>query len=356
MKNHHTLCRRCVALLNLLLTVSWAVAQTSSLQVHVDGVGASTRAVVLTVDRGQLTPFDTIGLDAAGNFRIVTDESSPAFFLLQFTGPSLQREVQPVHVLLLPGEQVTMTLLVDPVSGSLRIPQCSGSANMDEYRLFQNMLTDAMTDPAKQKLLPHQVEQLLVERRGNLISAFLVTFFENDFNHYSALYKYVYDALADTYPSHEFVQHLRSKTQNLVLAGMQAPDIAMPDRDGKIRRLSDLRGKVVLVDFWASWCRPCRMENPNVVRLYHAYHAKGFEVFSVSLDKSRDGWLSAIEQDGLVWDNHVSELQGWTSTGGKTYGISSIPATVLVGPDGTIIARNLRGNELAAKLEEIFGK
>lgn len=351
MKNKYLL----LSLLAMLLAFG-SMAQNSSLQVHVDGTGAATRAVVLAVDRGQLTPVDTIGLDAGGNFRIVTDEAAPAFFLMRLTSPSLQREVQPVHVLLLPGEQVTMTLLVDPASGSLRIPQSNGSANMDEYRLFQNMLADAMADPAKQSLLPHQVEQLLVQNRGNLISAFLVTFFENDFSNYASLYKYIYDALVGIYPNHEFVQYLGNKTKGMLLAGMQAPDISMPDRNGQTRRLSDLRGKVVLVDFWASWCRPCRMENPNVVRLYHEYHDKGFEVFSVSLDKTRDGWLSAIEQDGLVWDNHVSDLKGWTSSGGKTYGISSIPATVLVGPDGTILARNLRGNELAAKLAEIFEK
>ena len=110
-----------------------------------------------------------------------------------------------------------------------------------------------------------------------------------------------------------------------------------------------------MIDFWASWCRPCRMENPNVVKLYHQYHDQGFEIFSVSMDNSRDAWLKAIVDDGLVWSNHVSDLKGWTSSGGKTYGITSIPATVLIDRDGNIIARNLRGQALADKLEELFG-
>jgi thiol-disulfide isomerase/thioredoxin len=111
-----------------------------------------------------------------------------------------------------------------------------------------------------------------------------------------------------------------------------------------------------MIDFWASWCRPCRMENPNVVKLYHKYHDKGFEIYSVSLDKNRADWVRAIEQDGLVWPNHVSDLNGWTSSGGATYGIMSVPSTVLVDRDGKIIARNLRGYDLANKLKEIFGE
>ena len=137
---------------------------------------------------------------------------------------------------------------------------------------------------------------------------------------------------------------------------MEAPDIELPSPDGFALRLSDLRGKVVLVDFWASWCRPCRMENPNVVRLYQRFHDKGFEIFSVSLDQSRDAWLKAIQDDGLLWPHHVSDLRGWNSTAGRLYGISSIPATVLVDRQGNIVARNLRGSELEKKLTEIFAQ
>ena len=137
---------------------------------------------------------------------------------------------------------------------------------------------------------------------------------------------------------------------------MEAPEIEMTDRDGNIRKLSSLRGKVVLIDFWASWCRPCRMENPNVVRLYRLYHFKGFEVFSVSLDNNRDAWLKAIEDDHLTWPNHVSDLRGWSSAAGRLYGIQSIPATVLIDRNGKVLARNLRGQDLENKLKEIFAE
>lgn len=344
-----------LTLIALVLTAATpAVSQSCSLTVHIEGVVPTSRAVIHTLDRGQLQPSQTIGIDANGNFRIQTTATAPVFFVIQMEQVARNSKVGPIHVLLLPDETVEMTIQADTLSNRMLITHTDGSANMEEYRHFNNLLIQSMQNTERQETLPMQVEQLLVANRGNLMSAFLVTFFESEFDRYAPLYKYIADGLADRYPDHEFVRHLLDKTSGLLLAGMEAPDIVMKDREGRQRKLSDLRGHVVLVDFWASWCRPCRAENPNVVRLYHQYHPLGFEVFSVSLDKSRDQWLSAIAQDGLIWENHVSDLNGWTSSGGKTYGISSIPATVLIGPDGTILARNLRGKELENALKRVF--
>lgn len=133
-----------------------------------------------------------------------------------------------------------------------------------------------------------------------------------------------------------------------------APEILMESPEGKEIKLSSLKGKVVLIDFWASWCGPCRKENPNVVKLYNKYKNKGFTIYSVSLDTDQASWVNAIEQDGLIWPNHVSDLMGWKSFVIKLYGFSAIPHTVLVGKDGNIIDVGLRGDALEKKLAEIL--
>ncbi|MCB0629205.1 MAG: TlpA family protein disulfide reductase [Lewinella sp.] len=143
-------------------------------------------------------------------------------------------------------------------------------------------------------------------------------------------------------------------SRNLMIGGV-APDFTQQNPEGIDLSLSDLRGKVILLDFWASWCGPCRRENPNVVRVYEKYKDKGFDILSVSLDKTKDRWLQAIEQDNMVW-HHVSDLKGWQNEVAQTYGVSSIPHTILLDADGKILARNLRGAQLEQKLAELFGQ
>jgi peroxiredoxin len=145
-----------------------------------------------------------------------------------------------------------------------------------------------------------------------------------------------------------------ARRNDLIKPGMAMPDIALNDPSGMERSLSDLRGKVVLVDFWASWCGPCRRENPNVVRAWQAYKDKGFEVFSVSLDKDVSKWQRAIDQDGLIWSNHISDLRGWNSVVTGLYGISSIPHAILIDKEGTVVATHLRGSQLEAELEQLL--
>ena len=137
---------------------------------------------------------------------------------------------------------------------------------------------------------------------------------------------------------------------------MAAPEIALKNPSGTELRLSSLKGKVVLVDFWASWCAPCRKENPNVVRMYQKYRSQGFEVFSVSLDQDPDAWKGAIAKDGLVWKNHVSDLMGWQTPLVQSYGIQGIPHTVLLNRDGNIVGIGLRGAQLEQKLIEQLAK
>jgi peroxiredoxin len=139
--------------------------------------------------------------------------------------------------------------------------------------------------------------------------------------------------------------------------GMPAPDFTQNDTAGKPITLSSYRGKYVLLDFWASWCRPCRAENPNLVDAYTRYHPKGFVILSVSLDRSvdRDQWLAAIHKDHLAW-TQVSDLQLWNNAVAKEYGINSIPQNFLIDPDGRIIGKTLRGEALEKRLAGIYGE
>ena len=137
--------------------------------------------------------------------------------------------------------------------------------------------------------------------------------------------------------------------------GQPFVDISLEDPDGNPMHLSDYagKGKCILVDFWASWCGPCKAEMPNVVALYKQYKDKGFDIVSVSLDSHKDRWVKAIEEWGMPW-HHMSDLKGWDCEGAALYAVTAIPHTVLLGPDGTILARNLTGDDLRAKLEELL--
>lgn len=177
-------------------------------------------------------------------------------------------------------------------------------------------------------------------------------------------YERIVNELKISFPQSTKVQELSKKYQvvkakveanNPFAPGKIAPDFEelMLDRESKLK-LSDLRGQVVLLDFWASWCGPCRRENPNVVKVYNDYKDKGFTVLSVSLDKSLSKWKEAIEHDKLTWPNHVSDLKGWSSAVGRIYHVNSIPFAVLIDKEGKIVDVNLRGDALRVAVSQLL--
>ncbi len=233
---------------------------------------------------------------------------------------------------------------------NIRNPQIKNSKQSKLYYEYAEKVGSVKNTEEKAKI----VKQMIDENPSSPACIFFIDILDSKKDY--AYYKKLSDGLkpyAGTQLVHDFIQ----KTINIkkLEIGNEAPEIALKNPEGKVVKLSSLRGNYVLVDFWASWCRPCRRENPNNVKMYQKYHDKGFEIYGVSLDRDKNSWLKAIKDDNLTW-TQVSDLKFWNSEGAKIYNVRSIPHTVLLDKEGKIIAKNLRGKSLEKKLAEIFGE
>lgn len=323
----------------------------------------------------QLVFIDSVRTDESGNFKIKGDLKHPLLCQLQW-GP----EASVVVVL---KNKAKLKLEIDPanpnaykVSGDEIAPTLAIKELIDLNIVYQNQFTnlensarliDQQAPDAQMQVIALQnkyyalIAQRNTDIRNKAMSAenSLVPYFvvamqmlnETDLELIKRA-KEVTEAFA---PSSSYTSYLVSlyESERQLGIGAEAPLFTMNQVDGKPLKLSDLRGKVVLLDFWASWCGPCRRENPNVVRMYEKFKDQGFEILGISLDDNKDRWVGAIATDKLTW-RHVSELKGWGGTVNRMYQVSGIPNTVLLDAEGKIIAKNLRGAELEAKLAQIF--
>ncbi len=240
---------------------------------------------------------------------------------------------------------------IEEKSNQLNEDYRMASANSDTEKM--NELRESYEEIRKEQIA--MITKFIVDNNESFIAPFLI----KGYLYYDMEYPALDSLLSELSPAIHSSKDYQTMIERVtilksVAIGMPAVDFALNDTTGNPISISSFQGKILLIDFWASWCRPCRIENPNVVKLYNDYKDKGFEIIGVSFDESRSKWIDAIHQDQLTWP-HVSDLKGWSSAAGKLYAVNSIPATVLLDREGNIVAKNLRGDALRKKLEEIYG-
>jgi thiol-disulfide isomerase/thioredoxin len=316
--------------------------------------------------------FVSSEIDAAGNFTLIAPIANADIFRLRLDDKNY------MMLILEPGEKITIKTNGSKLGGDALIV-----GSFHTQLLYSTMNTSQMYESRKAALNQQYQEVQSSPKRDSLTAVVISQFNANDSLQKSSLKAQMekqpaslawiffqdkldmtndFDIIDKTdaatfkaYPENMFVKqrHQQVNVERKTAIGALAPDIALMDPEGNIRKLSSLKGKIVLIDFWASWCGPCRKENPNVVAVYQKYHDKGFEIYSVSLDKDRESWLKAIAKDNLLWPDHVSDLKYWKSEGAAAYGVTSIPYTVLIDKKGKIVAKKLRGEELENKIKEL---
>ena len=322
-------------LTGLLLSVGTVEAQqATALQLTGTVKGSETGTIYL--QRFDNKIFRTLDSAALHDGRFAFDTSVP---LPELYGLTLDTSKTPLYIFL---DDAPITVEFD--ADSYRNSVVTGSKPHDRFMAYSANARDV------------QIDEFIKEDPASITTAYV-------------LYRYFaygmtpeeireHTALLDPSLQHTqyvtVLQGLANKMET-VLPGNKAPDFTSTAPDGSTVQFSDHLGKgYVLLDFWAAWCGPCRRENPNVVAAYQQYKDKGFTVFGVSLDKTKAAWLKAIAADGLTW-SHVSDLTFWDSKAAAAYGVRAIPSNFLIGPDGTIVARNLRGEQLHQKLKELIG-
>jgi len=385
-------------LVSALFLVTLFACNTASNEFLVKGTlenGAGKVIILSEYDGNDLVTIDSVKIDDQGAFKLKGKTSYPKFYMLR---------TSPMDFVTLLIDSADVIKITGDYNNFAQTHKIEGSENMTAIKEIDEKMAEAR---AKIDSLGQIYRSLDLESNSEEVAAvkaeldsafmgiyndqkdFLKKFIDENTASFVSFYalsqqiqprlpmfnpsedmeyfEKVDKALYAKYPASKDVQSLHNYLERMknppeqpqqtsgFKVGDQVPDITEKTPEGKEISLYSLRGHYVLLDFWAGWCRPCRMENPNLVKNYEKYHKKGFEIFQVSLDQKREMWLDAIEKDGLGKWHHVSDLGYWQSKHARAYNITSIPANFLLDPEGKVIATNLRGQKLAAKLAEIYG-
>ena len=335
----------------------------------------TVRGVVLNFQSDSIGLYDALGvvkqplemakIDSKGNFKFYFEPMEIGYYVMQCKGGK--------GVLCVLKPEMAINVTIDARSGMIvHVENSKENQMFHEYQSFLMVLEhykDSLIQAHQDTPNPNiqqQMQQLEMQRvqyLGNLCwrqpdnyaAAALLEYMSYEMA--PVLYDTVFNTLHREYPKDRYIQshYEELRTMRMLAVGVEAPDSTLPDTNGVIVSLKDLRGKVVVVDFWASWCRPCRMENPNMVKLYQKYHEKGLEILGVSLDGDRESWMKAIHQDGLYW-TQVSDLKRWNCAAARQYNVTGIPFTLLLDKEGKIVAKGLRGDDLLKKVEALLGE
>jgi peroxiredoxin len=340
----------------------------------------------------EMKSVDSVRIPEDGTFDFKREIKSPAFYVLKIDDRNF------LTMLLSPGEKMKLSANYDSLNYPVSVTGSKGTELMADYnRKLRNTiskltgLSTIYRENVNNPALPAVIESLdsIAQTYLDEINIYTKSYIDENLTSLVSLialyqqvapnvyvlnpakdYQYylkVDSTLSALYPDYEPVTTLHEQVKQLVAGvntteatttpageGAEAPEIVLPTPQGDTIKLSSTRGSVVLLDFWASWCAPCRQENPNLVRAYNTYHRKGFQIYQVSLDKTKEAWMKGIEDDQLGKWIHVSDIQYWNSKVVQLYKIESIPSNFLLDKNGRIIATNLRGEALQTKLAELF--